>query len=95
MCEFADYTFKKPRRRQARQHHSGHASRSAFLGERGFKGFCADILDKSSGSPQGQCHPGVQEYFDFINPHTVGSLTISRASIKWYTYGNYYALIIQ
>ena len=25
----------------------------------------------------------VQEYFDFIHPHTVGSLTIPRASIKW------------
>ena len=26
------------------------------------------------------CMPG---YFEVINPHTVGSLTIPRASIKW------------
>ena len=26
------------------------------------------------------CMPG---YFEIINPHTVGSLTIPRASIKW------------
>ena len=36
-----------------------------------------------TGSPMGQCHPGVLEYSTVINPHTVGYLTIPRDRIKW------------
>ena len=52
--------------------------------------YCGTGSGAAATTPTKACHlsaaqhpPKIQDDFEVINPHTVGSLTIPRASIKW------------